>query len=275
MEFYQSVVLGIIQGLGEFLPISSSAHLILVPKILNWEDFGQAFDVSLHMGTLAAVVIYFRDDIKKLMSAFIESIRTRSFSASFESRLCWYIILATIPGAIAGKTFEDAIENSVRGSYNLISFLLIFMGIVLLASDKFGKKILNFEGLTLKSSFLIGLAQAFALVPGFSRSGTTITAALLLGLKNEAAARFSFLLAIPITLGAGILKGYKIAKTGIGDVSAVNFGAGVLSSAIVGYLAISFMLKFIKTKGFKAFAIYRFAFGAFVILYLFLTGKSN
>lgn len=273
MEFYQSVVLGIIQGLGEFLPISSSAHLILVPKILNWKDFGQTFDVSLHMGTLTAVVIYFRDDIKKLLGAFIESIKTRSFTATFESRLCWYIILATIPGAAAGKTFHDAIENSVRESYNLISFLLIFMGLVLLISDKFGKKTIDFEGLTLKSSLLIGIAQAFALVPGFSRSGTTITAALLLGLKNEAAARFSFLLAIPITLGAGALKSYKIAKTGLEGVTAVNFGAGILSSAIVGYLAINFMLKFIKTKGFKAFAIYRFAFGAFVIIYFLLTGK--
>lgn len=274
MQLYQSVALGILQGLGEFLPISSSAHLILVPKIMNWEDFGQTFDVSLHIGTLAAVAVYFREDIIKLSRAFIESIRSRSFSASFESKVCYYIILATIPGAVAGKAFEDVIESSVRDSFNLISLLLIAMGFVLLWSDKAGKKTLGLEGLTLKNSFLIGLAQALALVPGFSRSGTTITAALLLGFKNEAAARFSFLLSIPIVLGAGVLKGVKIAKTGLGDVSALNFGAGILTSFIVGYLAISFMLDYIKTKGFKVFALYRFAFGAFVILYFLITGRK-
>ncbi|HBC73498.1 MAG: hypothetical protein A2008_03290 [Candidatus Wallbacteria bacterium GWC2_49_35] len=274
MQFIQSITLGIIQGLGEFLPISSSAHLILVPKILNWDDFGQAFDVSLHLGTLAAVTVYFREDIIKLLRAFVESVRKRSFSVSFESRLCYYIILATIPGAIAGKAFEDVIENSVRDSVNLISLLLILMGFVLLVSDKYGKKTLGLEGITLKSSILIGLAQALALVPGFSRSGTTITAALLLGFTSDAAARFSFLLSIPIITGAGVLKGVKIAKTGLEGVSAAQFGAGVLSAAVVGYLAISFMLKFIQTRGFKAFAVYRFIFGAFAIIYFFLTGRK-
>ncbi len=274
MELYQSVVLGFIQGLGEFLPISSSAHLILVPEILNWKDPGQTFDVALHAGTLTAVCVYFREDLSKLMRAFINSIKTRTFSSSFEARLCYYIILATIPGAVAGKAFEKLIETSVRDSHNLISFLLIFMGIILMVADKYGKKILCFENLTLKTSFLIGMAQALALVPGFSRSGTTITAALALGFKNEAAARFSFLLSIPIITGAGVLKGSHILKNGLDGASALNFGAGILTSAIVGYLAISFMLKFIKTNGFKLFAIYRFAFGAFVILYFLLAGKK-
>lgn len=274
MQLLQSVALGVIQGLGEFLPISSSAHLILVPKIMNWEDFGQAFDVSLHLGTLAAVTVYFREDIIKLSRAFVDSIKTRSLFGTFESRLCWYIIFATIPGAAAGKAFEDVIENSVRGSVNLISALLIVMGFILLAADRHGKKTLGLEGLTLKNAMIIGLAQAFALVPGFSRSGVTITAALLMGFSSDAAARFSFLLSIPIITGAGALKGVKIAKAGLGTVSGAQFGAGVLSAAVVGYLAISFMLKFIRVKGFKAFALYRFAFGAFAILYFLLTGRK-
>jgi len=272
MEFHQSVVLGFVQGVGEFLPISSSAHLILVPKILNWADFGQTFDVSLHIGTLAAVIVYFREDILRLAKAFISSLKNRS-ALDFDSKLCYYIILATVPGAVAGKLFEDVIENSIRGSVNLISGLLILMGLILYVADKSGKKTLDIKNLGLKSSFLIGLSQALAIVPGFSRSGVTMTSALLLGFSSEAAARFSFLLSIPITLGAGTLKCVKIAKEGFGGVSPLNFGAGVLTSFIVGYLAISFLLKFIKTNGFKSFAIYRFLFGAFVIIYFFMTGR--
>jgi len=272
MEIHQSIILGAIQGLGEFLPISSSAHLILVPDIMGWPDCGQTFDVSLHMGTLAAVVIYFRNDITRLLKAFFNTLKTRSIK-TFDEKLCYYIILATIPGAVAGKLFEDIIETQVRNSPNLIAVFLIVMGALLMAADSYGKKAVKLEDITLKSSFLIGLSQAMALLPGFSRSGITMTTALALGLNNEAAARFSFLLAIPITLGAGLLKGVKIMKTGIGDVAPLHFAGGIITSALVGYAAISFLLKFIQTKSFKPFAIYRFLFGAFVIAYFMLGGR--
>lgn len=273
MQLYQSVAMGVIQGLGEFLPISSSAHLILVPDILRWPDFGQTFDVSLHVGTLAAVVVYFKKDIAELATAFLDSIRARSWSVSFNSRLCYYIIAATIPGAIAGKLFEDVIESGVRSSPNLIASLLIGMGGLLMAADSLGKKNLAMESITMKSALAIGFSQALALIPGFSRSGITITSALALGFRNEDSARFSFLLSIPIVLGAGILKGIKIARSGLGDVSAGNFVAGVLTSFAVGYLAIKFLLRFVQTRSYKAFAIYRFIFGAGVILYSLAAGK--
>ncbi|HNY10082.1 MAG TPA: undecaprenyl-diphosphate phosphatase [Candidatus Wallbacteria bacterium] len=272
MEFYHAIVLGAIQGLGEFLPISSSAHLILVPEIMGWPDCGQTFDVSLHMGTLAAVVVYFRNDITRLLKAFFNTLKTRSIK-TFDEKLCYYIILATIPGAIAGKLFEEVIETQVRNSPNLIAMFLIIMGALLMAADGYGKKSIKLEGVTLKSSFLIGLSQALALLPGFSRSGITMTSALAMGLNNEAAARFSFLLAIPITLGAGILKGVKIMKTGFGDIAPLHFAGGVVTSALVGYTAISFLLKYIQTRSFKPFAVYRFLFGAFVIIYFMLGGK--
>jgi len=270
MDIHQSIILGAIQGLGEFLPISSSAHLILVPEIMGWPDCGQTFDVSLHMGTLAAVVIYFRNDITRLLKAFFNTIKTRSIK-TFDEKLCYYIILATIPGAVAGKLFEEVIETQVRNSPNLIAMFLITMGALLMAADSYGKKSVKLEGITLRSSFLIGLSQAMALLPGFSRSGITMTSALALGLNNEAAARFSFLLAIPITLGAGLLKGVKIMKAGLGEVAPIHFASGIITSGLVGYAAISFLLKFIQTKSFKPFAIYRFLFGAFIIFY-FMTG---
>ena len=269
MELYQSIVMGIIQGLGEFLPISSSAHLILVPNLLKWPDFGQTFDVSLHLGTLVSVAVYFRQDIISLLKGFIDSIKTRSLN-SFESKLCWYIIIATIPGAVAGKMFEEVIEENVRNSPNFIAMLLMAMGFVLIAADHYGRKLLTVKDITFKSSFAIGLAQALALVPGFSRSGITITAGLFAGLKNDAAARFSFLLSMPIIFGAALLKGVKIFKTGIGDVSAFNFSAGIITSAIVGYAAISFLLNYVQTKGYKIFAVYRLIFGATVIALSFL-----
>jgi len=273
MELYQSVTMGVIQGLGEFLPISSSAHLILVPDLLGWPDFGQTFDVSLHIGTLAAVVVYFKKDIADLARGFIESVQTRSWSGSFSSRLCYYIIIATVPGAVAGKLFEDVIESSVRHSPNLIASLLIAMGGILMAADSLGKKNLALESITFKSALAIGFSQALALIPGFSRSGITITSALALGFKNEDAARFSFLLSVPIVLGAGILKCVKIAKNGLGDISAGNFAAGIFASFVVGYLSIKFLLKFVQTRSYKPFAIYRFVFGAGVILYLLATGR--
>jgi len=273
MEIYQSIILGAVQGLGEFLPISSSAHLILVPDIMGWPDCGQTFDVSLHMGTLAAVVIYFKNDITRLLKAFLNTIKTRSIK-TFDEKLCYYIILATIPGAVAGKLFEDVIESQVRNSPNLIAVFLIVMGALLMAADDYGKKNIKLEGLTLKSSFLIGLSQALALLPGFSRSGITMTSALALGFNNETAARFSFLLAIPITLGAGVLKGVKLMRTGLGDIAPLHFAGGIITSALVGYAAISFLLKFVQTRSFRSFAIYRFLCGAFVIIYFMLGGRK-
>lgn len=269
----QAIILGVIQGLGEFLPISSSAHLILVPKMLNWNDLGQTFDVALHIGTLSAVLIYFKNDILKLIKEFLNSFKNLK-DMSFEAKLGWYVIIATIPGAILGKKFEYIIEDNIRNSPILISVLLIIMGFILLLADKYGKKTFPITQLNFKNAIIIGLAQALALIPGFSRSGITITAALLLGYTKDAAAYFSFLLSIPIILGAGTLKTLKIYKSEIDNFLVSQLLLGIVSAFIVGYLAIHFLLNYIKKHDFKIFAIYRFIFGLFVILYFLFNNKN-
>jgi undecaprenyl-diphosphatase len=266
MELLQAFILGAVQGLGEFLPISSSAHLIITPYLFNWPDQGLAFDIALHWGTLIAVVAYFRKDVWNLIRGFFHSLMpsTRNFQENIYQKLSWLIIAATIPAAIIGKIFEDQVETAFRNPI-LIAATLSVVGFILLLADKYGHKLKSLDKTSWGNALVIGFAQAIAIVPGISRSGATITAGLAQGLTREAAAKFSFLMSVPIILGAGILK--------IPDISHIeNFApvvVGFFSAMIFGFLAIKYMLRYIANKSFAIFAWYRFALAiVIVIVYL-------
>ncbi len=204
---FQAFILGLVQGVGEFLPISSSAHLIVLPYILDWKDQGLAFDVALHWATLLAVVFYFRRDIFHIVKGFIHSLvpSTRDLQNNIYQKLAWMLLLGSLPAALIGRLFETTIEAKFRNPLIPIVTMTLF-GLVLLAADKWGKKTKRVDDLSFGKALFIGCLQTLALIPVVSRSGSTITAGLFTGLTREAAAKFSFLLAVPITLGAGLLK---------------------------------------------------------------------
>ncbi len=271
MEVLQSIILGIIQGITEFLPISSSGHLILIPNIFGWQDQGLAFDVALHWGTLIAVVVYFRKDWMKILkeSYLLNKILNIKYPISniqyLKSDLLFIIIIATIPGIIAGLLLNTYAETIFRNP--LIISVTLFLGAVLLFySDKIGEKKSDLTNLTLQMGIIIGLFQALAIIPGVSRSGITITAALLLGLRRTDAARFSFLLSTPIILGAGIKEFPSLLESGLN----ITILIGVLVSALSGYLAIKYMLKYLENRSYNIFVGYRILLALFIIL-LFYT----
>ncbi|RDV84222.1 undecaprenyl-diphosphatase UppP [Ammonifex thiophilus] len=258
MGIVEAIVLGVVQGLGEFLPISSSAHLVLVPWLFSWPDPGLTFDVALHLGTLIAVVAYFwRDWLELIQKGFRQA-------SSREGRLFWYLVLATIPGGLAGLALEHQAETVFRTPW-LVGLMLILMGLLLYLADHKGRKQINLWGIRWQEALLIGLAQAFAIIPGVSRSGVTIAAARALGINREAATRFSFLLSTPIILGAGVL---KLKDLSPGDLN-LFFFSGVAAAAITGFAAIAFLLRFVTTHNFNIFVWYRFLLGAGVI-FIFL-----
>lgn len=248
--------MGLVQGLGEFLPISSSAHLVLVPWLFNWEDPGLTFDIALHLGTLIAVAIYFwRDWLRLLSKGFTDT-------KSPDGRLFWYLVLATLPGAAIGFLLEKHAETIFRNPA-LIAIMLILLGAILFLVDRRGTKKTDVSHITLPTSFLIGLSQALAIIPGVSRSGITMTTGLLLGLTREGAARFSFLLSAPIIFGAAAVKLPHV----ISNPSLITneFLIGTAVSGITGLASIGFLLRYVQTKTFLPFVWYRFALGALVI----------
>ncbi len=267
MELLQAFILGMVQGLGEFLPISSSAHLILTPWLFGWEDQGLAFDVALHWGTLIAVVAYFRLDIWHLFKGFLHTLRksTRDLQANPYQKLSWLIILATIPAAIIGKLLETQVETSFRNPL-LIAATLAVVGIILLIADKVGSKTKNLNHTTWGNALVIGLSQAAAIIPGISRSGATMIAGLFQGLTRQDAARFSFLMSVPIILGAGVLK--------LPDIAQIeNHGqvlVGFVTSAVFGFLSIKFLLKYIANRSFAIFTWYRLALAALIIIVYYI-----
>lgn len=265
----QSIILGLVQGLGEFLPISSSGHLIIVPWIMGWEDHGLTFDVALHFGTLLSLIIFFRRDILTLIQYTIELIArpgeiSKKYQADHNSRLVVQIFLASIPGAVIGLLLEKKVETVFRFAPQ-VAVALAIMGFILWYVDRVGRKTETIKSLKLKHVLMIGFAQGLAVVPGISRSGSTISMALALGQTREDAARFSFLLALPITLGACLLKLKDIHESDL----TLNFFSGIFVSFLSGLLAIGFLLKFVRTRSFGVFAIYRFFVSA-VVLYLYL-----
>ena len=257
MTTWQAIILGSVQGLGEFLPISSSAHLVLVPWLFHWQDPGLTFDIALHIGTLIAVIIYFWRDWLRLIKQGLTAPRTK------DGRLFWYLFIATVPGAIAGYVLEKKAETIFRTPL-LIALALIVMGVILFWAEKKSAKKNDLENISLGTSFLIGLSQTLAIIPGVSRSGITMTTGLFAGLNREAAARFSFLLSTPIIFGAALVKiPHLVRQSGVIDA---NFLVGMLFAFITGILSIRFLLRYVQTETFLPFVWYRFALGALVIV---------
>lgn len=273
MNVIEAIIIGAIQGLTEFLPISSSAHLEVIPWFFGWETPGLTFDVSLHLGTLVALLAYFWRDWCNMIRAFFASRRmdqndyVKKFSEQERSdaSLIIPIIIACIPAGISGVLFEGILEASIRSHPVYISLPLMAMGLLLFIADKMGKMQKDMHQLSFWDCIMIGIAQAFALIPGVSRSGITITAGLLCGLKRDAAARFSFFLGAPIILGAA---GYKLMDIVIHGIPASEiklFISGTLSAAAFGYLCIGFLLDYLKKRNMNIFVIYRFLLGAAII----------
>jgi undecaprenyl-diphosphatase len=259
LTILQAVVYGLVQGLGEFLPISSSAHLILVPWFFGWSDPGLTFDVALHAGTLVAVVLYFWRDWLKLVRKGLSDVR------SVEGRLFWYLVVATIPGAVGGSLLEKEAETSFRAPL-LIALMLTVMGVLLLLADRKTSKHVDMEHITFWKSLLIGLSQVLAIIPGVSRSGVTMTTALFAGITRADAARFSFLLSTPVVLGAAMIKLPHV----ISHPSLItpDFLTGMAVSFVSGIASIGFLLRYVQRRSFALFVWYRFALAALVLLVL-------
>lgn len=264
MELWHIIVLAVIQGLTEFLPISSSAHLILPSQVFGWPDQGLAFDVAVHVGTLAAVIWYFRAEVGRLTVAWVgDTVRGR---VGQDSGLAWAVISGTIPAGLAGLLLNDFIETSLRSGL-VIAVSTIGFGLVLWWSDAVGRRNRDLPALTMKDAVIIGVAQALALIPGTSRSGITITAALFLGFGREAAARFSFLLSIPLILAAGLLKTLELVdQGGATDWAAIALGATL--SFVSAVVCIHLFLKFLERLGLMPFVIYRLVLGLLLLVML-------
>ncbi|NND59002.1 MAG: undecaprenyl-diphosphate phosphatase [Gammaproteobacteria bacterium] len=261
MEIVQAILLALVQGLTEFLPISSSAHLILVPRLLGWSDQGLAFDVAVHMGTLIAVVWYFRSDLRDITRSWLRSLVTRQPDTN--ARLGWAVVFGTIPAGLAGVAFNGFIETSLRSPL-VIAATTAGFGILLWLADRLGKRVRDEHTLDWRDVLVIGLAQALALVPGTSRSGITMTAGMLLGLTRSGAARFSFLLSIPIIVLASGLKLLEL-LTAEAAVDWVVIAVGLVVAALSAYFCIALFLRFLERTGMAPFAIYRLILAAILI----------
>jgi undecaprenyl-diphosphatase len=275
---WQALVLGLVQGATELLPISSSGHLILVPWLFDWtyleqhDEFNQTFDVALHMGTLVAVVAYFRHDLARLLVAFFGSVQRRRI-ATPDERSAWFIVVATVPAGIVGFVGESTITDHLGEPWQIAIFLAVF-GVLLWIADR-RPQTRHLDDLTLGRSFAVGLAQTLALAPGVSRSGITITAGRFLGLDRDSAARFSFLLLVPITLAAVLFKGVNDVLLGNLPAGWVGpFLVGTVASAVSGVLAIRFLLGYVRRHDYTVFVIYRLIAAA-VILLLIATGVRS
>ncbi|MFO7708156.1 MAG: undecaprenyl-diphosphate phosphatase [Desulfobacterales bacterium] len=276
----QSAILGVIQGLTEFIPISSSAHLVVVPWLFGWGERmlnSLTFDVALHLGTLIAVLSYFAADWVRLIKAGLASIAERRIGGDPDRRMAWFLIIGTIPGGVVGLLAESTIEELFHRpgvpieatSMIALAVVLALLGVFLLLAERMAGHLRTMDQLSLKEVLLIGMAQALAIFPGVSRSGATITAGLALGLKREAAARFSFLLSAPIIGGAGAKSLWTIVRDihahGLGGFDVVAFAGGFLAAAVSGYLCIKYLLRFLAKHPVTVFVLYRWALAALII----------
>jgi len=262
MDAFQAIVLGIVQGLTEFLPISSSGHLRIVPAFAGWEDPGAAFTAVIQLGTMAAVLLYFRRDLWNIGRGWLAGLRDPAVRGTLDSRMGWYLIIGTIPIVIFGVAFDDAIEEDAR-SLTLIGTTLIALGLLLLLAERVADHVRPVESVTWRDSLIIGFAQAAALVPGVSRSGATITAGLFLGFDRPAAARFSFLLSVPAVVLSGVYQLRDIG--GEGTVGFVPTALATIAAFVSGYAAIAFLLKFLVTHTTAVFVAYRVILGVVVL----------
>jgi undecaprenyl-diphosphatase len=275
---FESIVLGVVQGLTEFLPISSTAHLRIVPAFVGWDDPGAAYTAVTQLGTMAAVVLFFREDLWRIGTSWLGSLRTlrsdRRARLGLDARLGWYILFATIPIGIFGLAFKDQIETGARNLY-LIGIAMIVVGFVLLAAEEVSKRDREIEDIEARDAVGVGLAQTLALVPGVSRSGSTIAAGLFLGLDRPAAARFSFLLSIPAVVLSGLFELLGII-TGSEqqDVATSKLVISTLCAFVVGYAAIAWLLRFLVSHSTIVFVVYRVVVGSLVIV-LVATGTIH
>ena len=268
---WESVVLGVVQGLTEFLPISSTAHLVIIPGLVGWNSQllnSLTFDVALHLGTLLAVVSYFFRDTVDLISGFFRGLVNRDFSSDAESKFSLYVFVGTIPAGVFGVLFEKWVETKFRTPAVLAGSLIV-VGIVMWFAEKVAKRVRKNDSMTVRDALIVGLAQALALVPGTSRSGITISSGLFLGYERDEAARFSFLLSIPVIAGAAILK-LRVFIHGIPANDIAPLMLGTLSSALFGFLAIKFFMKYLQRHTMNAFVWYRFLFAAFIIIFFYI-----
>ena len=270
LTVFQAAVLGLTQGLSEFLPISSSGHLILVPWAADWRDVycakegNKFFDVALHMGTFAGAALYLRRDLWSLVTAWFASVRARAVRSPRE-RLAWYLVLSAVPGALVGAAFEGVITEHLGQPWQIAAFLAVF-GVVLWWADRRGPQRTGYEDLGARQAGAMAVAQAFALMPGVSRSGITMTAARALGVSRDAAARFSFLMSLPIILGAGVYSALSLGPSSGFAGQEAQFAVGVVAAGVSGALAVFGVLSFLRRHTFGAFAAYRLAAAAVVLL---------
>lgn len=291
MDLFQAIVLGVVQGFSEFLPISSTAHLILVPWFMGWKDPGLTFDVALHLGTFIAVATYFWADLRMMLGAWLESFRAPRLREDVNQRLAWFVIAGTLPAAVLGLMFEHKIETTLRSPYVIVA-TMIGVALLLALGEFVGKRVKDVKNLKLLDAVLVGFAQASALIPGTSRSGATMTAAMFMGFTREAAARFSFLLGTPIIFASCLFKGKDYFETfgaahpelhggallqELGNhlmtsPNSLPFLAGVIASTVVGYLSIRFLMTYLQKRSLWIFIAYRLVMGA-IILGLILTNR--
>jgi undecaprenyl-diphosphatase len=270
----QAVFIGIVQGLTEFLPVSSSAHLIVVPRLLGWDDAflnSAAFDVMLHVGTLLALVIYFARDLLRLLRAFVASLLERGLNDDPERRLAWLLLVSVVPAAALGATLESFFDTFFRERLALVAALLLVGAAILWLAERQGRRERGLLQMRLRDAVVIGAAQALALFPGTSRSGITIAAGLFLGLERAAAARFAFLMGVPVIAGAGLWKARELLGAGTAGYDVAVLLAGMIAAAISGLLAIGLLLRFLRDHSTGLFIAYRIFFAALVFVWLLAT----
>lgn len=270
MGLLRAVVLGLVQGITEFLPISSTAHLRITPELFGWQDPGAAFDAIIQLGTVAAVLVYFRRDIVQLLRAWVDGLQRRDLLGTTESRLAWFVLVGTLPVVVLGFLFKHAIETSLRSLY-VVAGSMIVLALVLAAAERTARHSRQLGDMTWKDGWLIGLWQALALVPGSSRSGTTLTGGLWRGLRREDAARYSFLLSIPATTAAGLfeLRHLRHAST---PFTMTELGVAAMVAFVSGMLAIGGLLRYLRTRTTLVFVVYRLLLGA-LLLALLTSGR--
>jgi undecaprenyl-diphosphatase len=269
MTTFQSLVLGVVQGVTEFLPISSTAHLRIVPALLHWEDPGAAYTAVLQLGSLVAVIGYFLPELMKMLAAAAAAVMDRSRPPTRPARELVYLVVGTLPAGVAGVAFKHAIEGSFRSLW-VIAVALVVVALLLAVVEKTARHTRTFEEITLRDALIIGCAQAFAVIPGVSRSGSTLMAAMALGLRREAAARFSFLLSVPVVAAAGVFEMPKVLRAH--DLSGNTLVIGLLAAAVAGYFSIAWLLRFLRARSTIPFVIYRVALGL-VLMGMLATGR--
>ncbi|MBU6348094.1 MAG: undecaprenyl-diphosphate phosphatase [Actinomycetales bacterium] len=272
MQWLQGIVLGLVQGLTEFLPVSSNAHVEIVSRLFHWGDPGAAFTAVTQIGTETAVIIYFRHDIKAIISSWLKSLYNAEARKLPEARLGWFVLLGSVPIGILGILFKDQIETTARNLW-LVAVALIVMGVVLGIADKYAKHVKSMDDLSPKNALAFGIGQAMALIPGVSRSGATISFGLLMGFKREVAARYSFLLAIPAVMASGLL---QLSQVISGD--SVQWPVTMLATLVafvVGYWVIATLMKYLNTGSFMPFVIYRIVLGFALMAWLYFGNQPG